>query len=246
MTTLRRTRKNPSSPVLVFFQSNFNLIVFCFICITCFSVLNYSRHRILFPVHHVSVHGAVHVDHQKLQESLLPLMSGGFFSLRPAKIREHLLQMPWVADAQVMRIWPDEVVIAIHEREPVAYWNQNGLMSAAGIIFSPDKKTFPSALPAFIGPEGMQLTLLDFYRQMNVQLQPLGTHIAKIEFTPMQSVNVQLANGIWLHLGHKDILTRMNHFVKVYSHIVGNRADKVDYVDLRYADGFAVRWKKTS
>jgi cell division septal protein FtsQ len=38
-------------------------------------------------------------------------------------------------------------------------------------------------------------------------------------------------------------LTRLSHFVKVYPKIIGERAAQVEYIDLRYQDGLAIRWK---
>jgi len=38
-------------------------------------------------------------------------------------------------------------------------------------------------------------------------------------------------------------LTHISHFVKVYPKIIGERANQVDYVDLRYSNGLAIHWK---
>ena len=56
------------------------------------------------------------------------------------------------------------------------------------------------------------------------------------------SWNMMFNNGIKMHVGYKDVLTRISHFVKVYPKIVGERANDVEYIDLRYSNGMAVRW----
>lgn len=237
----RRLKNQPhmfwvSLPLAKFWMSLFCILVLAF----CLSQL---RNPTIFPVRHVTVTGARHIDHQVLQDLLLPGLTRGFFVVHPSQLRERILQFPWVSDVSVVRSWPDEVFVSISEYQPIASWNDNQLLSTTGEIFSPDKQTFPAGLPRFIGPDGTQLTVLDYYRQISERLAPLGIKIVSLEFTPWHSWNMVLENGIRVNIGYKDILTRVSHFVKVYDDVVGGRAKSVDYVDLRYPDGFAVRWK---
>ncbi|MEO0730715.1 MAG: cell division protein FtsQ/DivIB, partial [Pseudomonadota bacterium] len=37
-----------------------------------------------------------------------------------------LLKMPWVARAEIKRVWPDRLIISLVERQPVAVWYGNG------------------------------------------------------------------------------------------------------------------------
>ncbi len=48
--------------------------------------------------------------------------------------------------------------------------------------------------------------------------------------TPYFTWKLTLDNGITMQIGHKDILTRLDHFVKVYPKIVGDRVDDVEYM----------------
>ena len=56
---------------------------------------------------------------------------------------------------------------------------------------------------------------------MNRLLTPLHAKISYLELTPYLTWKLTLDNGITLQIGHKDILTRLNHFVKVYPKIMG-------------------------
>lgn len=198
----------------------------------------------MFPLRQVSVRGAHYVDHKRLQHMLAPMMHGGFFSVHPDEVRESLRALPWVADVMVRRVWPDRVLIDIRERQPVAHWNKKSLLSAAGDIFTPDNPPAFPGLPAFYGPSGSQMRVLACHQALKQALMPLRTEVASLQLTSLLSWEVVLQNGIRIHLGSHDILTHLSHFVKVYASVVGNRAAKVEYVDLRYPDGFAVRWKK--
>lgn len=199
-----------------------------------------------FPIHQVKIYGVKHLDLQETQHMLLPFVRKGFFGVQVDLIKEQLLQVPWVADASVRRVWPDQVVIAVSEKNPVARWNRNRLLSSTGDIFNPVITSYPVNLPHFLGPEGQQMSMLEFYSKINSLFNPLHLKITRLELTPYSSWYVEFANGIKVRLGYKDVLTRVGHFVKVYSKIVGERAADVDYVDLRYPNGLAVRWKTVS
>lgn len=46
--------------------------------------------------------------------------------LRPGEIEEALEADPWISEARVHLNWPDEVVVRVEEREPVAWFNTSG------------------------------------------------------------------------------------------------------------------------
>lgn len=196
-----------------------------------------------FPIRHVKVYGIQHIDQADIRRLLQPLVSKGFFGVQVERVKERLLQNAWVADVSVRRTWPDQVVVSVSERNPIASWNNHGLLSANGELFNPGAKSFPAKLPHFVGPEGEQIHMLRFYAKINNLLAPLHFKITNLELTSYQAWNITLDNGMKVNAGYKDVLTRLSHFVKVYPKIVGERAVYVDYVDLRYPNGLAVRWK---
>jgi cell division protein FtsQ len=216
----------------------FGFFIFVFSCL-----LNHFKSAEYFPIHKVKIVGVSHIDHDEVKRLLLPLVHKGFFGIDVESIKEQLIQFAWVADASVRRVWPNEIDISVKEKMPVARWNQTSLISNTGEIFTPPLKTCPKELPQFVGPEGGQLMMLEYYAKIKNVLMPLHYKIARLELTPGQSWRVTFNNGMKLNVGYKDVLTRINHFVKVYPRIVGERANDVDYVDLRYANGLAVRWK---
>lgn len=213
----------------------------------CFA-LGFEAYRSLhetryFPVQLVHVYGAQHVDHEELQNLLKPLVAHNFFSVDMELIKDRLHQFSWVEDITIRRIWPNRVDIIIGERRPIAHWRDGQLLSANGDLFSPGGYASPANLPQFIGPEGSQGTLLQFFNDFNRELLSLHAKITTLELTPYQLWRLTLDSGIHLQLGHKNILTHLGQFVKVYPQIIGDKAKDVEYVDLRYPNGMAVKWK---
>jgi cell division protein FtsQ len=198
-----------------------------------------------FPIRSVKVYGVNRADQQELQHLIHPLLSSGFFALNVEFIRDRLLQLPWVADLLVKRVWPDSLEIVLTERHAIARWNEESLLSDNGALFTPDAKTIPQHLPLFRGPKGQQAMVLRYFQDINRLLNPLHVKISSLELTPYYTWRVMLDNGIIMQVGYKDILTQLAQFVKVYPKIVGINESDVEYVDLRYSNGIAVKWKSS-
>ncbi len=219
---------------------------FVLLFLLCLFSVNKIKESNQFPIQHVKVYGVKHLDPLEMQSMLASLVTKGFFTVDVDLIKERILQMPWVADVSVRRVWPNQIVIEVTEHNPIARWNETSLLSASGEIFNPEVSTIPTNLPHFLGPEGDQIRMLTFYSKINHLLRPLHLKIAQLELTPYFAWNMEFTDGMKVHLGYKDVLTRINHFVKVYPKVVGERATDIDYVDLRYPNGLAVRWKTVS
>lgn len=189
------------------------------------------------------MYGVHNVDREGMQYLLKPLVSQGFFSVDVDSVKEHLLQSPWVAHVFVQRVWPDKVLVTLEEKTPIARWNKNQLLSSTGELFSPDINSFPKDIPHFMGPEGEQIQMMEYFKKINSILSPLHFKISRMELLPSMSWNITFDNGVKVSIGNKDVLTHIRHFVKVYPKIIGDRAGNVDYVDLRYPNGLAVKWK---
>lgn len=210
---------------------------------SCVFAINHFRLSKYFPITSVKVYGLNHLDHSDVKSLVMPLVARGFFGVNVDFIRDRLLQQPWVADIFVRRNWPDQIEITVIEKNAIARWNKHTLLSEGGVIFTPKLDTYPANLPIFIGPDGMQIVMLNYFNKINRILAPLHVKISCLELTSYLTWKLALDNGITLQIGHKDILTRLAHFVRVYPKIVRDHPSGVDSVDLRYPNGAAVHWK---
>lgn len=216
-------------------------VVFVFVG---FYYINQPNQSPYFPIRVVNVIGAKHMDHVDVQKILSPLVSHGFFGVEVNGIKNRLTQLSWVSRVTVRRIWPDQVWVTIVEKNPVAQWNGNSLLNATGDTFVPDVSSSALVdLPQLVGPEGKQGYVLQYYNEINQLLTGLHFSVSRLELTSGRVWNITLSNGMKLTLDHKDFLTRFGHFVKVYPRVVGAHASEIDYVDLRYPNGLAVKWK---
>jgi cell division protein FtsQ len=219
------------------------LIIIALLILTVAYVFSQLKVVDYFPIRTVNVVGLQHLDKEEVRQTLVPLVSRGFFSVNVDYIRDRLHQMPWVSDIVVRRHWPDSVEVTVIEKAVVARWNNASLLSTEGDLFIPKEPLTNEQLAEFVGPDGQQITMLKYFVNINRILSPLHAKISYLELTPYFTWLLKLDNGMTLKIGHNDILSRLTLFVRVYPKVIGERVTDVEYVDLRYSNGMAVKWK---
>jgi cell division protein FtsQ len=122
-----------------------------------------------FGVRQVQLAG---VDRQPRIDIYREVLSGGsdaMILLDPADLRTRLNGLPWVADSEVRRQWPDTIRIDIVERTPVAIWQHASryrLIDRKGAPLPPAPLKEFSHLPLVVGPGADRATagLLDLLK----------------------------------------------------------------------------------
>jgi len=222
-------------------------LVFKFVAFLCVvflvaSIYNHFKNSNYFPIKEVKVAGLKHIDEKQFQDLLVPYVKSGFFAVSVSNIKNKIREFSWIEDSEVSRIWPNQVVINVVEKTPIANWNDSSLLTTHGEIFNPGKYD-EKPLPAFIGPPGVHVQMLDYYNRMQALLTPLKFKVQKLELTPALSWRITFDNGLKVNTQYNDALSGVKRLVKAYPKIVGNRVKDVEYIDLRYQDGMAVHWK---
>jgi cell division protein FtsQ len=196
----------------------------------------------LFVVH---VEGRLkHVTPSEVAAAARPFLHVGFFDLDIHGVHDSVAALPWVDHAQVRRRWPNGVVVHVWERQPVALWGDRSLLTAEGTVFTPTRGTLPTGLPALRGPADTERVLLEGLAHMGDVLAPAGLKVVAIGIDDRGSWNVHLDTGLVLRLGRSQIEERLRRFADTTVPTLGDRLERVAYVDMRYGSGFAVGWRE--
>lgn len=181
-----------------------------------------------------------YVNKEQLFDALKPYLTGSYFHVDLDKAQEVAMQTEWVSDVKIERIAPATVRVTIKEHEPIARWMQEGvvagLVDAEGKVF---QAPYTENLPQFDGSAIALPQMASQYKSFNAELQPLRLSILRLQYTPRASWSMMLNNGIELRLGKQDVNTRMARFIDAWQHSLRENALSLDYVDMRYSDGFA-------
>lgn len=198
------------------------------------------------PLRSVQVEGSFrHLRSQELQQAVAAHAGGGFFTVDIEAIRGAVLQRPWVDSVSVRRIWPDILRIRVTEHRPLARWGNDGLVSVDGDWFRAPQDEFAHRLPELHGPDGFQRQLVRRYREIDRTLQGLGRHVSELSVNERRAWRLVLDNGVEVHLGRRELEPRLQRLVRVYPQVLARRAQEIAAVDLRYTNGFAVRWRES-
>lgn len=213
----------------------------------CAALALYSWQKVpwaeILPIKRVQISGVfAHLSPAELESKAAQAMRGGFMTVSVAAIKRELLQDEWISEVAVRRVWPDSLLIYVTEHEPVALWGSDGLISSEGALFSPPEDTFPPGLPFLNGPEGSERTVLERYEFLKAELGRLDMEVDVLALTERRAWQFSLADGPLVLLGRKNVDDRFKRFFNFAIPYQGDRLLQAESVDLRYTNGFAVKW----
>jgi cell division protein FtsQ len=201
----------------------------------------------VFPLRQLVLVQPLHeVAQSQIEHAARTALTGNFFTVNLETVRDAFQQLPWVRRANVRRLWPDGIEVAIEEHVAAARWRPGDesprLVNSYGEVFVAD--AIPAQLPILSGPDGAAPLLLSQYREFTQTLAPLGRRPLALAMTPRRALQLRLDDGLVLELGRdqsKDTLSeRLSRFVTAYGEVRGRLAADPDRVDLRYPNGFAL------
>lgn len=198
-------------------------------------------HSPYFPIKQVKIAGDIrHTDEAELQRIAKQYIRGNILKADLNGAQEAYAALPWMADAQVRRRLPDTVEINLRERIPVAHWGEAGgrLVDTEGVVF---KGEVTEKLPQFIGEEGAERDMVAHLSSFQTALSQEKLTISRLVYTPRSAWELVLDNGLTVRLGRENENERLARFVAMWRPVIREQAARLQYVDMRYKDGFAVR-----
>jgi cell division protein FtsQ len=201
-----------------------------------------------FPVRTFTIEGDLkQLDADDLARALGGGVGGNFFAADLDALRARLEAVPWVRRADVRRLWPDRIAAHVEEHVALARWNDKLLVNTFGEVFeasSPDAQ-----LPRLAGPPGTSLEVAVRYGEFREALATLGFTLTHVTLSPRYAWQLKVAGPgarlLTLELGRDQlrdpIAARLARFVDAYPQTLGRLDRRLDTVDLRYPNGFALR-----
>ncbi|MHC1480081.1 cell division protein FtsQ/DivIB [Frateuria aurantia] len=203
----------------------------------------FASHR--WPVTKLTVQATFHeVTGAQLRAAVIPQLGKGFFALNLDKVQHAVAAIPWVQSVEARKRWPDTLLLRITEREPFAHWNGHQLISRKGEVFDGGSAVVPDGLPVLSGPDDQMSDVVAFYVSLQRAFVPSGLKIVGVSLTPRGSWAVQTSTGARIEIGSRDLAReRLHRFLGVYRQLQNQHPEGFAYADLRYTNGFAVRWE---
>ena len=196
------------------------------------------------PIAKVNVQGDLsYISQEAVQQRIAPFIAASFFSIDLAGMRRELEQMPWIAHAEVRRVWPDQVMVRLEEQLPIARWGDEALLNNQGQAFAPRELAHYEQLPQLWGPQRAQEQVMQQYQMLSQMLRPLGFSIVRLELRERGSWFLSTGQGVELLLGRDHLVEKMRRFISIYEKTLKDQIANIERVDLRYPNGLAVAWR---
>jgi cell division protein FtsQ len=201
-----------------------------------------------FPLRTVVIEGDLRqLDADDLATAVAGGVGGNFFAADLDALRARLEAVPWVRRAEARRLWPDRIAAQVEEHVALARWNDKLLVNTFGEVF--DARSTDAALPRLAGPPGTSLEVAVRYGEFREALGPLGFTLTHVTLSPRYAWQLKVAapgaRVMTLELGRDQlrdpIASRLARFVAAYPKTLAHLDRRLDTVDLRYPNGFALR-----
>lgn len=214
-------------------------------------IYNYCRN----PLSYVIVTGNCNfTTNDDIKNLLMQLeVLGTFITQDVDIIQKKIKKLSWIKQVSVRKKWPDTLKIHLVEYIPIAYWNDQLMISTTGTVFTiPNLECINiqnvcnmACMPFLYGPSDKVQDVLNNYLIFQMILRSNQIQIKSIKVDVYCAWQLELMGNMYLKLGRENIIERLCYFIRIYPILVQKMYKKnksIDYIDLRYRKGFVVKW----
>lgn len=195
------------------------------------------------PIRTVRVVGELTPGEQaEIRNSISGSIGRGLLGVDLDLLRADIYALSWPRSVTVRRRWPASLEISVEKDLAVATWGDQGYLTSDGRVMQfPDT---PAGIPVFHCARAEPREAMEIYGLLNETLASTTMEISALRESELGEWEVELDNGVRVALGGHALAERMRRFRLVFERALQDRSELVRYVDARYVNGIAVRWKE--
>ncbi len=196
----------------------------------------------IFPINVVEVGGQLeHVSRKQVELIVEEHLTGNFFTMDLKKTREAFEKLPWTRNVSVRRHWPSTINVEIEEHKALARWGDIALVNTYGELFH---GASDADLPVFYGAGNVVKDVARQYVRFEKILHSIDMKIAQMTLSSRLAWEIKTDNHVLISLGRDNMSTRLHQFSVAYQTVLRHLNTTIQYADLRYPNGFAIRQTK--
>jgi|TARA_Y100000310_G_scaffold309522_1_gene353698 cell division protein FtsQ len=192
-----------------------------------------------------------HVDRGIVERTAWRSIQGNYLNVDLNRIEAALETLPGIYQAMVRRVWPDALELGIVETQAMARFqnlDDPDEISADSYINLAPTQILPVS-PVLRGPKVQRETLVAVFFSIFPLLQEVG--LAPLELSVnkagrwalvLQPQGALADVHFSILFGRDGVVEKVDRFARSYSIALRGKVDLIAKVDMRYANGFAVRW----
>jgi len=192
----------------------------------------------------IEVKGDLNIlDKQQLQPVIEPFTKTNLYLLDQKALETAIESNPWVQSASMTKIWPDKLRIKIYEQRPVAFWGDKEMLAENGEIIKASLPKEKDNFPLLYSPSDKGRNMATGFLKIRKWMKDFPLKMVEFREDSRGSWQIKLQNGMTVKIGREHQEKRLRRFMVGYDHSLKNVVNDVKTVDLRYTNGFAVKWK---
>ena len=235
----------------------------CFVVMVVIGLLVWLSQRPVFGLKQIQIEPVAgqtlkHINKAMVKRQVAETVQGNFFSVRLEDVKRGFESMPWVRHANVRRVWPNGLIVSIEEQQAFGTWDgpdSNTLINKYGELFAGRVSEIADGtrLIDFHGPDDAGKEVMSLYEKANNWFKPWGAEVTSLALTERYAWHIKLSNGMKVEFGRDEESSdknlteeRVARLFKYWPQVQEKWANRIDAVDLRYANGFAVHLASAS
>lgn len=188
------------------------------------------------------------LDKAELSPLIESYVKTNLFLLDDKNLEKAIENNPWVHSASLTHVWPNKLIVKIYEQKPVAHWGKTEMLAENGEIIKASMVKEKGDLPMLYSPntsgKNMGRNMASGFLGIRKMMKGFPLRLVEFKEDARGSWSIKLENGMTLKVGREHQAKRLKRFMVAYEESLNNVLDKISVVDLRYTNGFAVKWKK--
>lgn len=181
------------------------------------------------------------VERQEVREAIDGLVGQGMLSLDLDQVVATMRGLSWPRIVSVRRDWPDGLVITLVKETFVARWGASAALNSAGEVF--EDVALDRPLPVLRADEAGPGRAMQTFQLLQGVAGPFASSIEVLEQSDTGEWTVELDDGFRVVLGRDELAARLGRFLTVHRRVLRGQVGEVAWVDARYANGVAVKWR---
>ncbi|MFZ1620652.1 cell division protein FtsQ/DivIB, partial [Dokdonella sp.] len=183
-----------------------------------------------------------HVSAEQIRATVEAHLGKGFFAVQLQDVRDAVSRLPWVERVEARKQWPDTLSLTVYERQPFARWGDTRLISRSGDLFEVPGTDAMQGLPQLSGPDARLAEVIAFHGDCLREFSGSGLNVQAVDLSARGSWRLTLSSGALIEIGRVDAMQRLQRFLNAWPQLSAGNAGPPVYIDLRYENGFAMRW----
>ena len=184
------------------------------------------------------------LDKEQLQPVIEPFTKTNLYLLDEKSLETAIENNPWVHSASMTKIWPDKLIVKIFEQHPVAFWGDKEMLAENGEIIKASLEKEKGNLPLLYSPNDKGRNMATGFLKIRKWMKNFPLKMVEFKEDARGSWQIKLENGMTLKIGREHQEKRLRRFMVGYTESLKSVINNVKTIDLRYTNGFAVKWKK--